>query len=997
MSSDSLQLSVDSLGMEEKTHMSQSQAATNEDDKMAQTRARLEAWKQKQGVRPTAPANGDKTPTTDSKAAGHHSPLASDTHVTKKLKTDSRSVISKPGAKDPSQHNHGMYFLPSTIRFSLTPEKAKGRGLLGGKAISGFGLANKDTTMRATVVVEEEEQTRRKLEKLPTPDPDDLNVGVAEAEEEEGLGRLYADDDDNEEEVAAAAKAALDRRDARLAADRAQKDGTADAVMKDVQTPQLGGDDDEEMDPLDAFMMNLDKTTDDSSNKKAIVGKQTEPEAYYSDENEFGFAGEEEGKIDVKIKRKKDIPTVDHDKMDYEPFQKAFYTEPGEISDMTEDEVASLRFELDGIKVNGDPPKPVIKWSHMGLGIQSLNAINRIGFQTPTAIQAQAIPTIMSGRDVLGIAKTGSGKTLAFLLPMFRHIKAQRPLQNLEGPIGLILAPTRELATQIHRECKPWLKALDLRAVCAYGGAPVKDQINDLKSGAEIVVCTPGRMIDILAANNGRVTNLKRTTYVVLDEADRMFDMGFEPQVMKILKNIRPLSQIALFSATFPRNIEGLAKKILKDPVSIVVGGQGVVAKEIEQVVEVRTEEKKFHRLLYLLGKLYQNEDDKRTLIFVERQEAAEELMDLILKKGYPCNTIHGGKDQYDRNSVIADFKAGVIPVLVATSVAARGLDVPQLRMVVNYDAPNHLEDYVHRAGRTGRAGQSGLAVTFVTPEQDKLAPSIVKALKASNTEVPEELQALADGFTEKVKAGKERNNRHGFGGRGLSRFEAEREEARARERKAFKAAEDSDDEDEQDDARKDKVEQFMAKALGQNEEGEEKPTDTQSKQASDGGFVIPGIKVYKTERATQDAGSKPGGNGALDALAGINARLRKSNDVRGAAPIDNKGPDAGAFHATLEINDFPQKARWAVTNRTNVAKILESTGTSITTKGTFYEKGKEPGPTDLPKLYILVEGDTELAVKGAMQELHRLLREGVAAAVEGDARAAPTGRYSVV
>ena len=179
----------------------------------------------------------------------------------------------------------------------------------------------------------------------------------------------------------------------------------------------------------------------------------------------------------------------------------------------------------------------------------------------------------MSGRNVIGVAKTGSGKTIAFLLPMFRHIKDQRPLEPLEGPISLIMTPTRELAVQIHKECRPFLKALNLRvciasicfactnldvspqAVCAYGGSPIKDQIADLKRGAEIIVCTPGRMIDLLAANSGRVTNLKRVTYVVLDEADRMFDMGFEPQVMRIIGNVRPDRQTVLFSATFPRQV----------------------------------------------------------------------------------------------------------------------------------------------------------------------------------------------------------------------------------------------------------------------------------------------------------------------------------------------------------------------------------------------------------------------------------------------------------
>lgn len=281
--------------------------------------------------------------------------------------------------------------------------------------------------------------------------------------------------------------------------------------------------------------------------------------------------------------------------------------------------------------------------------------------------------------------------------------------------------------------------------MCAYGGSPIKDQIADLKRGAEVIVCTPGRMIDLLIANSGRVTNLKRVTYVVLDEADRMFDMGFEPQVMKIIGNIRPDRQTVLFSATFPRQMEALARKILIRPVEIVVGARATVPPEIEQIVEVRPDDTKFVRTLELLGELYDKDDDARSLIFVDRQEAADTLLRDLMRKGYPCLSIHGGKDQIDRDSAIDDFKNGVVPVLIATSVAARGLDVKQLKLVINYDCPNHYEDYVHRVGRTGRAGTKGTAVTFISPDQDRYAVDICKALKLSGQKVPDDVQSMVD------------------------------------------------------------------------------------------------------------------------------------------------------------------------------------------------------------------------------------------------------------
>jgi ATP-dependent RNA helicase DDX46/PRP5 len=876
--------------------------------------------------------------------------------------------------------------------------EAKAVSLKASGNLGGFGLSGKATDVEKKKGIDfgDEESTRRKLEKLPTPPLEDNqeDVALANADEDVDDDEIDIDmvDAGSEEEALAAARAAAEKREERLQTETAVESSIdQDAQMEDA--PEVNREE-EEIDPLDAFMAGIDPMADTKLKRKPTSmskkGKTSEPEAMFGDEDEG--AAEDMEAVDAtpddilamaSKKKKRDIPTVDHAKMQYEPFRKNFYSEPIEMAEMTDGEVADLRLELDGIKVRGvDVPKPVIKWAQCGLGVATLDVIRSLGYDRPTSIQSQAIPAIMSGRDVIGVAKTGSGKTIAFLLPMFRHIRDQRPLDSLDGPVGLVMAPTRELATQIHKECKPFLKALNLRAVCAYGGAPIKDQIADLKRGAEILVCTPGRLIELLSANSGRVTNLRRVTYTVLDEADRMFDMGFEPQVMKILNSIRPQKQTVLFSATFPRNMEALARKTLSKPVEIVVGGRSVVAPEITQIVEVRAENTKFVRLLELLGELYDKDEDARSLIFVDRQESADGLLRELMRKGYPCDSIHGGKDQVDRDSTINDFKAGVIPILIATSVAARGLDVKQLKLVVNYDTPNHLEDYVHRAGRTGRAGNKGTAVTFVTEEQDRYALDIVKALKYSGQSIPEPLQKLADGFIEKVKDGKAKVSGTGFGGKGLERLDQERDAVRNLQRKVYGA----DEEPEAEEKEEVKEEEIIVKASG----GASASTSAFS-HALDESTIV----VHKTEIVKVDS------NNPLDkvraAVASIGDRLNKRNQLNPGHPIDNKGPDAGAFHATLEINDFPQKARWAVTNRTNVAKILEATGTSITTKGNYYAAGKEPGPNDAPKLYILVEGDTEIVVTNAMKELMRLLREGTMAAAENEARAPTTGRYSVV
>ncbi|KAK2682980.1 hypothetical protein RAB80_000926 [Fusarium oxysporum f. sp. vasinfectum] len=820
--------------------------------------------------------------------------------------------------------------------------------------------------------LDEEDTTKRKLTKLPALPIEADDTPYADQDDDESDGDNFAE---TEEEAAAAARAAHERR---LQAENQMDTGEEESKTTEIQingdtmsnnnaaqpdiTTQMEVDEEEDdVDPLDAFMADLRQTDVKQPARTSKAQKIQEPEAYFSDD-EYDFNKKDTGDANALLamtakRKKKDIPAIDYSKIEIEPIRKNFWVEPAELSLLTEAEVADLRLELDGIKVNGkDVPKPVQKWAQCGLTRQTLDVIDNLGFEKPTPIQMQALPALMSGRDVIGVAKTGSGKTMAFLLPMFRHIKDQPPLKDTDGPIGLIMTPTRELAVQIHRDCKPFLKMMGLRSVCAYGGAPIRDQIAELKRGAEIIVCTPGRMIDLLAANQGRVTNLKRVTYVVLDEADRMFDMGFEPQVMKIFANMRPDRQTILFSATMPRIIDSLTKKVLKNPIEVTVGGRSVVAKEIDQIVEVRDEPSKFLRVLELLGELYDRDEDARTLIFVERQEKADDLLKELMIKGYPCMSIHGGKDQIDRDSTISDFKKGVVPILIATSVAARGLDVKQLKLVINYDAPNHLEDYVHRAGRTGRAGNTGVAVTFVTPEQENCSVGIAKALEQSGQPVPERLDEMRKAHREKVKSGKAKDT-SGFGGKGLDRLD--------QEQKALSA--------------------IRAAASG-----------VQARESA----KAEGAEVKPTQQANITGGVKDKSKDPLDkvssAVSAINSRLGKAGQLRAGQPIDNKGPDAGAFHATLEINDFPQKARWAVTNRTNVAKILEATGTSITTKGNFYPPGKEVPAGAEPKLYILIEGDTEVVVGSALSELTRLLREGTIAAADADSRAPASGRYTI-
>ncbi|EOO02070.1 putative pre-mrna-processing atp-dependent rna helicase prp5 protein [Phaeoacremonium minimum UCRPA7] len=991
-------------------------------DKQAERLAKLEAWKKKMANKAK---EADATPGSTRKLLAEMDDKANGTPqsvpdaspaVAYTGKFDPKAIAKKAAPRHASPAALGFIKgQPAEVGTVAPSSTAKG------KPISGFGFHKANVTTeklpaKRQLILDDEETSKRKLAKLPDMSLEDADATPFANQDDD-------DDDDDfdgdnfagtEEEAAAAARAAHDRREERILqqsmtmqVDESEKENDSSAPVNGEAPAEESAplveeamEVDDDVDPLDAFMAGLEEAGPKATNgsfRKATNGKKSvEPEAYFSDD-EYDYMAKDDANPDSILamaakRKKKDIPTIDYSKIDLNPIRKNFWVEPYELGQLTEEEVTELRVELDGIKVTGkDIPKPVQKWSQCGLTQPMLNAIENLGYDKPTPIQMQALPVIMSGRDVIGVAKTGSGKTMAFLLPMFRHIKDQDPVKD-DGPIGLVLTPTRELATQIFRDCKPFCNALGLRAVCAYGGPPIKDQIAELKRGAEVVVATTGRFIDLLAANQGRVVNLRRTTYIVLDEADRMFDMGFEPQVMKIFANIRPDRQTVLFSATMPRIIDALVKKVLKNPVEITVGGRSVVAQEITQVVEHREEKDKFLRLLELLGELYVHDDDVRALIFVERQEKADDLLRELLRKGYGCMSIHGGKDQVDRDSTIADFKSGVCPVLIATSVAARGLDVKQLKLVVNYDAPNHLEDYVHRAGRTGRAGNTGTAVTFVTEEQDNCAPGIAKALEQSGQPVPEWLDQMRKSFREKVKSGKAKDQ-SGFGGKGLERLDKEREAARLRERKTHKA--EGEEEEVKEEAPADDEKTTKAATAIQSAASAIVSRDSAPKAEDDSKAPA---KSTPTTAAAAPAAS--GVKGALDkaaqAVNDINARLARAGQLRPGQPIDNKGPDAGAFHATLEINDFPQKARWAVTNRTNVAKILEATGTSITTKGTFYAAGKEPPAGAEPKLYILIEGDTEVVVSNALTELTRLLKDGTVAAAEAESRAPASGRYTI-
>merc|ERR1712179_647701 len=315
-------------------------------------------------------------------------------------------------------------------------------------------------------------------------------------------------------------------------------------------------------------------------------------------------------------------------------------------------------------------------------------------------------------------------------------------LERGDGPIALVLAPTRELAQQILTVAQDFGRASKIKSTCVFGGAPKFPQLRDLERGAEICIATPGRLLDFLEAGK---TNLRRCTYLVLDEADRMLDMGFEPQVRKITSQVRPDRQTLMWSATWPKEVQRLARDICREnPVHINVGSLDLrAAHTIRQYVEVVAPADKKHRLRRLLEKVM---DGSKILIFAQTKREGDDLTREMRTDGFPALCIHGDKKQEEREWVLKEFKEGKSPILVASDVASRGLDVKDIKYVINYDFPNGIEDYIHRVGRTGRAGATGSSYTFFTQDKFKHAPALIKVLQEANQPIPAELEKLAAG-----------------------------------------------------------------------------------------------------------------------------------------------------------------------------------------------------------------------------------------------------------
>lgn len=378
-------------------------------------------------------------------------------------------------------------------------------------------------------------------------------------------------------------------------------------------------------------------------------------------------------------------------------------------------------------------------------------------YDKPTPVQKYAIPIVLGRRDVMACAQTGSGKTAAFLVPILNQIYEAGPVKQVgpfvrrkQFPLGLVLAPTRELATQIFDEARKFAYRSRVRPCVVYGGSPIHDQLRELERGCHLLVATPGRLVDMLA--RGRVA-LDHCRHLVLDEADRMLDMGFEPQIRKIVEcHTMPKTgerQTLMFSATFPKQIQVLAQDFLYNYVFLAVGRVGSTSENITQKVVWVEECNKRSYLLDLLNasNLLQRsrpEEDQLVLVFVETKKGADQLEEYLDHQGYPVTSIHGDRSQREREEALRRFRTGQTPILVATAVAARGLDIPHVRHVINFDLPSDVEEYVHRIGRTGRMGNLGVATSFFNDTNRGLARDLVELLVEAKQDVPNWLTSTA-------------------------------------------------------------------------------------------------------------------------------------------------------------------------------------------------------------------------------------------------------------
>lgn len=504
--------------------------------------------------------------------------------------------------------------------------------------------------------------------------------------------------------------------------------------------------DSESNSPSDADSSDSDSDSDtDSSDdekvkkeqKKKSEAKKAEP--VKATKVQEKAADKTEKKTEVKGK---DKPAVEADNKKRKTEEASSSKKSESKVLVTGDPVVDAWRKSQNLSIQGDNcPAPYMSFSEAPFPDYISNALKSLKFEKPTPIQAQAWPLALGARDMIGLAETGSGKTLAFILPAVVHICNKTKAERSKGPSVLVLAPTRELAQQIEAVTSTTCTAAKIKSCCVYGGVPKHVQAASLK-GAEVIIATPGRLIDFMSDGTANLANI---TYLVFDEADRMLDMGFELQINEIMRAVvSPVRQTLMFSATWPSDVQRLSQKFFTDPIKITIGSENLKgAKKVTQIVEVCQDWERKKKLKQLLEKIFK--DNCRILIFMLYKKSCSALAEELARENWPVGCINGDMSQNARDNTLAQFKSGKQPIMIATDVAARGLDIKEVKYVINVEFPLKCEDYVHRIGRTGRAGEAGTAYTFFTESDKAHARELLQILRESGQEVDDKFLGIAD------------------------------------------------------------------------------------------------------------------------------------------------------------------------------------------------------------------------------------------------------------
>lgn len=701
----------------------------------------------------------------------------------------------------------------------------------------------------------------------------------------------------------------------------------------------------------------------------------------------------------------KTLPPFDPSEIDYasEPaIEKNFYIPPTDITKLTEAEVEELRKSLDGARiVHGEnPPRPMRSFETCGLNDATVEVLRKRNFLEPFAVQSMAVPVLMSGRDLVLTAKTGSGKTLAYLLPLLRHVKNQKIVLRSNGyterdtitalPRGLVLVPTTELADQVFKVLKEFAEANTLRVLRCYSATEIKNNFHDITRGhCDIIVATPGRLFDICSRNKMRHF-LSRVSFVVLDEADRLFDEGLGKAVRDLLQRVRPDHQFALVSSTMPKEVKQLFKPLLETAIEISVGGRQNPSSNVTQSVEFFELKKneddgsvvtalehdpRYRRLLQLLGDHYSKNPKAQVIVFVQSKETCDNLyFRLVNSGGYGglIGTLSSGLDNEDRISAMLKFASAEKPILIATAVAERGLDINDLDLVINYDVPDHFEAYVNRIGRTGRAGKRGAAITFfVRDVDDELAKMLLHALEGSNQAVPDDLKMISEQFDMKVKEGiikpKHRNFATGYmrsKGFSFAKHELQKSASLLEEQqKSF--------EEDTDDANNNKTTKDGDKKNAEDDFDMFWGGEGNNRRAHD-----PEIRIVN--QSSSDKLTIGGGGNQQQQPQNIRSLLRQMNARRLA---EEAGTITSMRVADFPLNDYGPRVRRVLQLQKVLVEIGEATDCSLTAKGRHMTAVEQRliGNSDFgatKPLYLEIRGPTEQAVTRAFRRLDAKIEE---------------------